>query len=139
MAEEGAAIRRRRECVSCSQRYTTFERVEELPLVVEKSSGAREPFDRFKVMSGVRSACKNRPVTEEQIANLAQEVEDLLRAQGDGVTSQDVGVAVLERLKALDEVAYMRFASVYKDFDDIDDFQREAGLLTKATTPKRRT
>jgi transcriptional repressor NrdR len=139
MAEEGAAIRRRRECNACTQRYTTFERIEELPLVVVKRSGDREPFDRDKVISGMRSACKNRPVDEEQLLVLAQGVEDDLRSRSDvAVTTQDVGVAVLERLKALDDVAYVRFASVYKGFEDLDDFQREVGMLTKATAPKRR-
>jgi transcriptional repressor NrdR len=139
MAEEGAAIRRRRECNSCSQRYTTFERIEELPLVVIKRSGDREPFDRAKLISGVRSACKNRPVSESQLDQLAHDVEDVLRSQTDAaVTTQDVGVAVLERLKGLDDVAYVRFASVYKGFEDLDDFQREVGLLTKSTAPKRR-
>ena len=139
MAEEGAAIRRRRECSSCSQRYTTFERIEELPLVVIKRSGDREPFDRAKLISGVRSACKNRPVSESQLDQLAHDVEDVLRSQTDAaVTTQDVGVAVLERLKGLDDVAYVRFASVYKGFEDLDDFQREVGLLTKSTAPKRR-
>lgn len=139
MAEEGAAIRRRRECNSCSQRYTTFERIEELSLVVVKRSGDREPFVREKLISGVRSACKNRPVNEAKLDELAHEVEDDLRARGEAtVTTQDVGVAVLERLKALDDVAYVRFVSVYKGFEDLDDFQREVGLLNKSTAPKRR-
>ena len=139
MAEEGAAIRRRRECTACAQRYTTFERIVELPLVVEKRSGAREPFDRHKVISGIRSACKNRPVGDEEISRVVQEIEDDLRGRSDAaVTTQDVGIAVLERLKGLDEVAYVRFASVYKGFEDLDDFQREVGLLTKSTAPKRR-
>ena len=139
MAEDGAAIRRRRECTACTQRYTTFERIEELPLVVEKRSGDREPFDRHKVISGIRSACKNRPVDDEQISGVVQDIEDDLRARSDvAVTTQDVGLAVLERLKGLDEVAYVRFASVYKGFEDLGDFQREVGLLTKSTAPKRR-
>lgn len=138
MSEEGAAIRRRRECLACSQRYTTFERIEELPLVVVKRSGAREPFDRSKVIAGVRSACKNRPVDEDAFELMTNDVEDSLRAMNDTVTTQDVGVAVLERLKELDDVAYVRFASVYKGFEDLGDFQREVGLLTKSTAPKRR-
>jgi transcriptional repressor NrdR len=138
MAEEGGAIRRRRECVACGQRFTTFERIEELPLVVEKRSGAREPFDRGKVVSGLHAACKNRPVSEEEIQALALNVEDVLRTRTDAVTTQDVGVAVLERLKDLDDVAYLRFASVYKGFEDAGDFQREVGLLIKSTEPKRK-
>jgi transcriptional repressor NrdR len=139
MAEEGGSIRRRRECVACAQRFTTFERIEEMPLVVEKRSGSREPFDRFKVISGVNSACKNRPVSEEAIDNLASQVEESLRSMNETVTTQDIGVAVLERLKELDDVAYVRFASVYKGFEDVGDFQREVGLLTKSTAPKRRS
>jgi transcriptional repressor NrdR len=138
MAEDGVAIRRRRECVSCSQRFTTYERIEELPLVVEKRSGIREPFDRAKVIAGIRSACKNRPVDQAVFEMLAAEVEDALRSKTESVTTQDVGVAVLERLKEVDEVAYLRFASVYKGFEDLGDFQREAALLTKSTAPKRR-
>jgi len=134
-AEEGGAIRRRRECLGCERRFTTFERVEEVPLWVVKRSGLREPFDRAKVVEGVRSATKNRPVTPEQMEELAQAVEDALRAE---TTSQQVGVAVLERLQRLDDVAYLRFASVYKGFEEAGDFQREAGLLTKTTEPKRK-
>jgi transcriptional repressor NrdR len=138
VAEDGGAIRRRRECLGCNRRFTTFERVEEVPLWVVKRTGLREPFDRAKVVAGIRSACKNRPVTDEAMEMLAQEVEDVLRAETVEPTSQQVGVVVLEHLKALDEVAYLRFASVYKGFEEAGDFQREAGLLTKTTEPKRR-
>jgi transcriptional repressor NrdR len=137
-AEDGAATRRRRECLGCGRRFTTFERLEEVPLWVVKRSGLREPFDRVKVVEGVRSACKNRPVSDEQMEELAQSVEDALRAASTEPSSQEVGVAVLERLQALDDVAYLRFASVYKGFEEAGDFQREAGLLTKTTEPKRR-
>jgi transcriptional repressor NrdR len=139
MAEEGAAIRRRRECSSCSQRFTTFERIEDLPLVVQKRSGAKEPFDRAKVIGGIVAACKNRPVSAAAIEELASEVEDTLRSRTEIVTTQDVGVAVLEGLKHLDDVAYLRFASVYKGFEDAGDFEREVGLLIKSTEPKRRS
>ena len=138
MAEEGASIRRRRECNACSQRFTTFERIEDMPLIVEKRSGSREPFERSKVISGVVAACKNRPVGTADIEALASSVEDALRAKTDVVTTQDVGVAVLEALKQLDDVAYLRFASVYKGFEDVGDFEREVGLLIKSTEPKRR-
>ncbi len=139
LAEEGIVIRRRRECLSCGRRFTTYERLEEAPLWVVKRAGQREPFDRVKVVSGVRAATKNRPVSEEQLEDLAQRVEEALREEGAEVTSQQIGVAVLERLRALDDVAYLRFASVYKGFADIGDFQREVGLLTKTTEPKRKT
>ena len=132
------AIRRRRECLSCSRRFTTYERLEEAPLWVHKRGAQREPFDRAKLVAGVRAATKNRPVTEEQLDALAQGVEDALRGVGAEVTSQQIGVAVLERLREADEVAYLRFASVYKGFEDVGDFQREVGLLTKTTAPKRK-
>ena len=138
LADEGAAIRRRRECLGCGRRFTTFERVEEQPLWVVKRSGLREPFDRSKVVAGVRAACKNRPVTDEMLQELAQQVEESLRGVSTEPSSQQVGLAVLEQLKGLDDVAYVRFASVYKGFEDLGDFQREVGLLTKTTEPKRR-
>jgi len=137
LADDGAAIRRRRECLACGRRFTTYERLEEAPLWVVKRAGDREPFDRAKVVAGVRAATKNRPVTVEQLEVLAQQVEDSLRPMAE-VTSQQIGVAVLERLRVLDEVAYLRFASVYKGFEDLRDFQREVGLLTKTTEPKRK-
>jgi transcriptional repressor NrdR len=138
LADEGASIRRRRECLSCGRRFTTFERVDELPLWVVKRSGDREPFDRSKIVAGVRSATKNRPVSEDQMVDLAQQVEDALRERSNEPTSQQVGLTVLEHLKALDDVAYVRFASVYKGFEDVGDFEREVGLLAKMTEPKQR-
>lgn len=105
--------------------------------MVVKRSGLREPFDRSKVILGLRSATKNRPVTEAQLDALSQEVEDAVRESGTEPTTQQVGLAVLERLSSLDDVAYLRFASVYKGFEDADDFQREVGLLTKTTAPKQ--
>jgi len=138
LADEGVAIRRRRECLGCGRRFTTFERVEEQPLWVIKRSGLREPFDRSKLVAGVRAACKNRPVTDEMLQDLAQRVEESLRGVSTEPSSQQVGVAVLEQLKATDDVAYVRFASVYKGFEEAGDFQREAGLLTKTTEPKRK-
>jgi transcriptional repressor NrdR len=138
LADEGSAIRRRRECLSCGRRFTTFERVDELPLWVVKRSGDREPFDRNKIVAGVRAATKNRPVSEDAMADLAQRVEDALRERSNEPTSQQVGLAVLEQLKALDDVAYVRFASVYKGFEDVGDFEREVGLLSKTTEPKQR-
>jgi transcriptional repressor NrdR len=135
--EDGTAIRRRRECLACGRRFTTFERLEEVPLVVVKRSGDRVAFDRDKIEAGVRAAAKGRPVTDDQLAALATDIEDELRLFGAELKSEQVGVAVLERLRDLDKVAYLRFASVYKDFDDPADFQREVRLLTKATAPKR--
>ncbi len=120
----------------CGSRFTTYERVEEAPLVVVKRSGGREPFDRFKVAAGITAAAKNRPVTPEDISALATDVEEALRLSGPEISSEEVGLVVLERLRALDEVAYLRFASVYKDFSGAGDFEREAGLL-KTTEPKQ--
>jgi transcriptional repressor NrdR len=135
-AEDGAAIRRRRECLSCGRRFTTYERLEEAPFIVVKRSGQREPFERAKVIAGMQAAAKNRPLSAATLDQIAAEVEESLRLEGAEVTSQQVGLAVLEGLSRRDEVAYLRFASVYKGFNDADDFQREAGLLTKLTTPK---
>jgi len=131
LADDGVAIRRRRECLECGRRFTTFERVEDVGLVVLKRSGLRQPFRREKIMAGVRAAAKNRPVGPEQVEALAADVEEALRLEGSEVTSARVGTAVLERLRAVDEVAYVRFASVYKGFDDPSDFEREIGLLTE--------
>ena len=137
LAEEGAAIRRRRECLRCGRRFTTYERFEELPLMVVKRSGQRQPFDRGKIVVGLRAAAKNRPLSADQMEAIATEVEEAMRLEGPDVTSQQVGLAVLDRLRASDEVAYVRFASVYKGFSDAGDFEREVGLLTKSTDPKR--
>jgi transcriptional repressor NrdR len=135
--DDGSSIRRRRECLACGHRFTTFERPEEQPLVVVKRSGARVPFDRAKVEAGVQAAAKGRPLDDQRVAELAAAVEDELRLVGGEIPSEQVGRAVLERLIEIDQVAYVRFASVYKDFDDPADFQREVRLL-KATEPKGR-
>lgn len=126
--EQGDAIRRRRECLGCGRRFTTYERASEAVIWVLKRSGSRAPFERSKVAAGVRAACKNRPVLDEQIALLAAEVEDAMREQGPQVSSEQIGRAVLERLRLLDDVASVRFASVYKGFEDVGDFARELGL-----------
>ncbi len=137
LAEEGRVIRRRRECLGCTRRYTTFERAEEVPLLVVKRSGGEEPFDRAKVVEGITRACKNRPVSEAAIEELVDDVEESMRATGDRpVPTSVIGREVLERLRNLDEVAYLRFASVYKDFQELDDFERELGLLQKKSPPK---
>ncbi len=130
-AEDGAVIRRRRSCVACSQRFTTYERFEEVPLVVVKTNGQREPFDRAKLVAGVAAACKGRPVSPEQIDQLAEAIEEYARLRGPEIASTEVGLEVLDRLRSLDEVAYLRFASVYKGFDAAADFQRELVLLKK--------
>jgi transcriptional repressor NrdR len=130
-AADGAAVRRRRQCLTCSHRFTTFERVDEVPLEVVKSDGTVVPFDRSKIADGVIAATKGRSVGAERIDALALDVEDRMRLVGGAVTSAQIGVTVLEFLRSIDEVAYLRFASVYKDFDAAADFHREIELLNK--------
>jgi transcriptional repressor NrdR len=130
-SHEGAAIRRRRSCPQCQHRFTTYERLETAPLLITKSNGTRQPFDRAKIVAGVGAAGKGRPISAEQIERLAEEVEDEIRFASTEPTSAVVGRAVLDRLRALDEVVYLRFASVYKGFDAAADFQRELVLLKK--------
>jgi transcriptional repressor NrdR len=126
-AEEGAAIRRRRSCQACGRRFTTQETV---ILMVVKRSGVTEPFNRDKIVRGVRRACQGRPVSEDQLAKLAQRVEDTIRSRGFGeVPSHEVGLAILGPLRDLDEVAYLRFASVYRGFESLTDFEEEIASL----------
>jgi len=120
--DEGQAIRRRRSCPECSRRFTT---IEEATLAVIKRSGVTEPFSRAKVVSGVRRACQGRPVDEDQLAQLAQTVEEAIRATGVAeVPSDEVGLVILGPLRALDEVAFLRFASVYQAFTSVEDFEK---------------
>ena len=136
-SDDGEAVRRRRECLACGARFTTFERLELVPMVVVKRSGDRVPFEQNKINEGIAAAAKGRPIEEETILLTATAIAEELRLVGPEVTSEQVGFAVLEHLRELDHVAYMRFVSVYKGFDDAADFQREITLLTKATEPKR--
>jgi transcriptional repressor NrdR len=125
--DDGTAIRRRRQCPECGRRFTTLESAS---LTVTKRSGASEPFSRAKVLTGVRKACQGRPVTEDELALLAQRVEESVRASGVAeVEAHEVGMAVLAPLRELDEVAYLRFASVYRAFEDLADFEAEIALL----------
>ena len=127
VAEDGGAIRRRRTCPSCEKRFST---VEQMQLTVLKRSGATEPFTREKAISGARKACKGRPVSEDDLACLGQTVEDTLRAEGWAeVPAHEVGLAILGPLRALDEVAYLRFASVYRQFESAEDFEAEIAML----------
>lgn len=128
-ADDGTSIRRRRQCEECSARFTTFERLEEVAPVVVKRDGRRDPFDRCKIEVGVRSACKGRPVDEHAITLLAAAVEDRLPAHRGEVDAAQIGELVLEELRRLDPVAALRFASVYKAFEDPEDFEREIQLL----------
>ena len=133
VSEDGNAVRRRRSCLQCEYRFTTYERLEEQPVFVIKRDGSRVPFDRAKMAAGMLAAVKGRPVDETVIGSLAERLEDSLRARGTEVTSSEIGHAVLDELRELDEVAYMRFASVYKNFDGAADFSRELALLNKHT------
>ncbi|HTK14944.1 MAG TPA: transcriptional regulator NrdR [Acidimicrobiia bacterium] len=137
LAEEAVAIRRRRECLACGRRFTTYERVEDVPVVVVKRSGVSEPFDRAKLRSGVERAATGR-LDDAAIDTLVGEVEEELRTVGGEVGSDRVGMAILEHLRAADPIAYVRFASVYKGFDDLADFEREVVELQKTTAPKQR-
>lgn len=131
--DEGQVIRRRRSCSDCSRRFTT---VEEATLAVIKRSGVTEPFARSKVVAGVRRACQGRPVDEDALAKLAQEVEDAVRASGVAeIPSDEVGLAILGPLRELDEVAYLRFASVYNSFTSADDFEAAIAELRRSTAP----
>ena len=126
-ADDGSTIRRRRQCPQCNRRFSTTESTS---LSVIKRSGASEPFSRSKVLVGVRKACQGRPVTEDQLALLAQRVEETIRSQGSAeVDAHEVGMAVLEPLRELDEVAYLRFASVYQGFESLEDFEAAITLL----------
>ena len=138
LAEDGLAIRRRRECLACGKRFTTFERSEPAGLRVLKRSGQAEPYDRGKVVGGLIKACKNRPVSEADIERVADEIEEHLRSGGrKEVPSAEVGLAILDRLRDVDEVAYIRFASVYRDFQELTDFEKEVGLLLDKRTPPK--
>ncbi len=136
-ADHGAAIRRRRECLSCSRRFTTFERVEEVGLLIVKRDGTKEPYLRDKVVAGIRKAIVNRPVSERQVSEIVDRIEERLRRKGPEVPSRQVGLEVLSALQKLDAVAYMRFASVYKDFQEVTDFERELGLLLEKKEPSK--
>ena len=127
VADDGGSIRRRRVCNDCEKRFST---VEQMQLMIAKHSGATEPFNRDKAIAGVRKACKGRPVTEDALARLGQEVEDTLRLSGQAeLPAHEVGMAILSPLRALDEVAYLRFASVYRAFKSAEDFENEIAML----------
>lgn len=133
-ADDGQLIRRRRACPACGKRFTT---VEEAVLAVVKRSGVTEPFSRMKIIAGVRKACQGRPVDEDAIAVLGQQVEETIRAKGAAeIPSHEVGLAILGPLRELDEVAYLRFASVYRSFDSLSDFEREIQALRAAAAAR---
>ena len=129
---EGREVRRRRECLSCGRRFTTYERIDTIPLMVIKKDGRREPYQREKVIRGIMKACEKRPVSAETIESIADEVEALfqnpMRAE---ISTQEIGSLIMERLKEIDKVAYVRFASVYKEFKDVEEFYRELENLKR--------
>ncbi len=129
-AEEGATIRRRRECLACQKRFTTYEIIERLPLVVIKRDGSRQTFDKIKVMNGMLRACEKRPVSIQSLEKIADEIEQELQNYLEReVNTTEIGEMVMERLKSVDEVAYVRFASVYRQFKDINTFMEELKKL----------
>ena len=129
-ADEGASIRRRRECRSCQNRFTTYETVEKLPLLVIKKDKTRQTFDKNKLLNGSIEACHKRPITLEQMESVVNEIElELQNSLTHEVPSSKIGVLVMEKLKKLDDVAYVRFASVYREFKDVDTFMRELEKL----------
>ncbi len=134
--EEGSAIRRRRECISCKNRFTTYEKIEEIPLIVVKKDGTRESFNRNKVLNGLIRACEKRPVSIDQMEYIVDQIETYLNnSMEKEVASQLIGEMIMNSLKELDEVAYVRFASVYRQFKDINTFIDE---LTKLLAEKQR-
>lgn len=132
MAKEGEVIRRRRECLGCKRRYTTYERVEEILPVVVKKDGRREPFDRAKILSGLKKACEKRPISMATIEAVTDQIEKRIQEMGESeIESRIVGEEVMKELHQLDQVAYVRFASVYREFKDIDQFMDELKSLAQ--------
>lgn len=131
-ADEGMTIRRRRECVKCGGRFTTYEKIEMVPLMVIKKDGTRQAFDRNKIMNGMVKACEKRPVSVSEIEALVDEIESTLyNSMKKEITSVEIGEIIMQQLKDLDEVAYVRFASVYRQFKDIDTFMEELKKIMK--------
>lgn len=135
-SEDGGAVRRRRECLACGRRYTTHERPVELPLMVVKRSGLREPFERAKITDGIEKALAGAEIAPAALAAIVDGIEEDARASAPEVSSEQLGQGVLERLREIDEVSYLRFASVYKGFNEAEDFEREAVELAKTPDPE---
>lgn len=137
-SHEGTVVRRRRECTTCTKRYTTYERIEEIPLKVIKKDNRREDFDRQKLMAGILKACEKRPVSIEQIEIVVDSIEKELESSHDReVASKEIGELMMRKLKELDDIAYVRFASVYRQFKDIDQFMREVQTLKGVKKKKK--
>ena len=130
--EDNVSIRRRRECLSCQKRFTTYEKVEDIPVFVVKKDGTREPFDKRKIMSGILRSCEKRPVSISEIEGIAEDVEKrIYNTMKQEVTSTHIGELIMNRLKKIDDVAYVRFASVYRQFKDINTFMEELQKILK--------
>lgn len=128
--DEGSSIRRRRECLSCGKRFTTYEKIEEIPIMVVKKDGRREPFDSQKILGGLRKACEKRPIPSAEIERVADEVSRrVFNTLEQEITSERIGEIIMQQLKELDEVAYVRFASVYRQFKDINSFMAELNKI----------
>jgi len=131
-SKKGLSIRRRRECLSCKRRFTTYEKIEEIPYMVVKKDGTRQPFDTQKLLRGMMKACEKRPIQISQLEEIVEEVESLLQERPDKeISVAEIGQLVMDRLKELDKVAYVRFASVYREFGDVAEFRRELEDLMK--------
>lgn len=131
-SKKGISIRRRRECLSCKRRFTTYERIEEIPYMVVKKDGTRQPFDAQKLLRGLMKACEKRPIQISQLEEIAEEIESLLQERPDKeIGVAEIGELVMDRLRGLDKVAYVRFASVYREFGDVAEFRRELEELMK--------
>lgn len=129
--EDGTAIRRRRECLSCGKRFTTYEKIESVPIIVIKRDKSRQPYDREKLQKGIMNACASRPVSVDTVDGILDDIEATIHNSLDReVSSEKIGEMVMDRLRAIDEVSYVRFASVYKKFKDIETFQKELEKLT---------
>ena len=137
-SKEGDVIRRRRQCLRCERRFTTYERIDEIPYMVVKKDGRREKFDRQKVLSGLLKACEKRPIPMARLAEVVDEVESRLSESAEReITTTDVGEVVMERLRTLDKIAYVRFASVYRDFQDEEAFLSELKNLIRQKRPEK--
>jgi transcriptional repressor NrdR len=135
-AKDGESIRRRRECIECGRRFTSYERIDEIPYMVVKKDGRREPFDRNKIMAGMLRACEKRPISVNQLESIANQIEKAVQDSSDReLSTSEIGKIIMRRLKALDKVAYVRFASVYLEFEDVSEFMNELKALVSSRNP----
>ena len=140
-SKEGESIRRRRECLNCGRRFTSYERIDEIPYMVVKKDGRREDYDRNKILGGLRRATEKRPISVNQLESIADQIEKVVQDSGDReVHTSEIGKIIMRRLKALDKVAYVRFASVYLEFEDVSEFMTELKDLVQSrrTAPKKK-